>query len=157
HSVPPSPLPSFPTRRSSDLTGRRHKCAGFLDRSLRIRPVAEPFIALLLRRSELRERIEEAADHHWRHILDNLYQHWPVEDQVYRAPDPRIVERFSLVVDPGCVNDTLIVGLGRHPLCRGCLPERTGVCGKNIVDTVCQYCGCHFRRKRQHVVELYSI
>src|SRR5215469_18408359 len=37
------------------MTGCRHKRAGFLDCSLRIRLVAEPLVALLFWRSEVRE------------------------------------------------------------------------------------------------------
>ena len=61
------------------LAGGRHQRAGFLDRSGRIRLVAEPLVALLLRGGVVGERVEKAADHHRRHVLDDLDQRRPVE------------------------------------------------------------------------------
>ena len=98
------------------MTCRRHQRAGFLDGGRRIGLVAEPLGELLLGRGEFRERIDKAADHHRRHVLYHIDEDRPVENQVHGAAHARIVERLSLVVDPGRVDHALVViGRGRHP------------------------------------------
>jgi len=80
------------TRKSSGLdagaghAGRREQRLGLLDRRRRIWLVTHPLGELLLGRGELGERVEEAAHHHRRHVLDDVDKHRPVEHQVERAP-----------------------------------------------------------------------
>ena len=122
------------------MPGRGHQCASFLDRRCLIDLIADPFGQLLLRRGKLRERIDEAADHHRRHILDDIHQHRLVQHQVHSAAYPRIVERFFLVVDPGRVHHALVMGVGRNLRHRLGLTERDRIRREDIVDPVRKYC-----------------
>src|ERR1700730_14193416 len=99
-STPP-PTFFFHSLDAVAMACRSHQRPSLLDGGRRIRLVAEPFTEFLLRCCELRERIDEAPDHHWRHILDDLHQHRLVQHQVHGSAHPRIVERLSPVVYPG--------------------------------------------------------
>lgn len=91
------------------VAGSGHQRLGFLDRRSRVGLVAEALHQLLLGRGELREWIDETADHHRGEILDDLDQHRPVEYQMQGASDARIVIRLALVVRPRGLDHALIV------------------------------------------------
>ena len=131
------------TRKSSALdavrvAGRRHQRLRLLDRGGRIGLIAEP-LASSLRRGEFRERVDEAADHHRRHVLDDVDQHRLVEHQMEGAAHPRIVERLLLVVHPGRLDHALVVvgagharrrlGLARGHRIERCAHSRRGPTG----------------------------
>jgi hypothetical protein len=77
--------------------------------------ITEPLFEFLLGRSEFRERVKEAADYQRRDVLDDFDQSRPVEHEVHRAAYPRVVERFSLIIEPRRVDHALVIGGGRHP------------------------------------------
>ncbi len=74
-------------------------CFASLSAAARIALIADPLEQFLLRRREIRERIDEPADLHRGDVLDDLDQGRPVEREMEGAPHPRIVERLFLAVD----------------------------------------------------------
>jgi hypothetical protein len=116
------------------MAGRGHQRTGLFDRGRGIRLVAELFAELFPGCGEFRERINKPADHHRRHVLDDIDQDGLVQGQVQGAADPLIIERFSLVVHPGRLDHALVVVGSRHP--RGCLgfPGRDWIHRADIID-----------------------
>ena len=77
--------------------GLGHELPGLLHRRLGILLVAETLDQLGRRRGHLVERVDEAADLHGRHVLDDIDQRVAVEGQVHGPPHARIVERLLLL------------------------------------------------------------
>ncbi len=134
-----------------------HQRLGLLDRRRGVRLVAEALLQLVDRRRPLGERVDHAAHHHRRHVLDDVDQHRPVERQMDGAAHPRIVERLLLVVHPGALDDALIEVRRRHALGVLGLARRHRIADAGIVDAVGQDRRAELRRERQRVIELDAV
>ena len=139
------------------MTGRRQQLLRFLDRRPRIVLIAEPLEQNFLWRREIRERVDEPADLHRGHVLDDLDQGRPVEGEMERAPHPRVVERLLLAVDPGALDDALIVRRRFHAWCLRRLARGYRIGDADIVDAARQNRRPKFGRKRHRMEELHLV
>ena len=80
------------------MPGGGHQRPRFLDRGRRIGLVADALEQFVGRRGKFRKRVNEAADPHRRHILDDVDQRMAVEGEMHGAATRGSANGFRLVL-----------------------------------------------------------